>query len=101
MQHTTRTEVVAIAGIEREERLARIVRLAAAVDERLVAADDLAGVAAHEPRRALVLGDAEQLRPARQQRVREIGEALSRDDVLVDGDATQKAEALLVPRRHD
>src|SRR4051812_27359660 len=101
MQNAPRAEVVAVAGVQRQEGLPGIVRLATSVDERLVASDDLAGVAADEPCGALVFGNAEKLRVTRQQRVREIGEAIPRHHVLIDCDATQKAESLLVAWRHD
>ena len=58
VQHATRTEVVSVARVKREKRLAGVVRLATAIDECLVAADDLRRVAAHEPCGSFILGHA-------------------------------------------
>src|SRR6185312_7822399 len=102
MSHPARREIVAVTRMQRHERLARIGGILAAIYEGLVAADDLGGIALHHPRRALVFRNAEQFRMAWHDRVREVGEPLARDDVLVDPHPAQVAETLLVAGKiHD
>src|ERR1019366_9099748 len=89
--------VVAVAWVQREERRARVGCILAVIYERLVAPNDLRRVAAHDPCRSLVFGDAEELGMAWDDGVGEVGEARARHDMLVDADVLEVAERRLPP----
>ena len=56
--HPTRSEIVAITRMQREERCARVGRVLAVVDERFIAADDAPSIALDDPRSAFVFRDS-------------------------------------------
>ena len=94
-------EVVAIAGMQREERLAGSVGSLPPYTNALLRPM----IVAVSPSTNQAVPSSSEIPSssgkARHQRVGEIGQPFARHDVLVDADAAQKAKALLVARRHD
>ena len=98
MHDVSRRQIEFVAGMQREKRSIGIGRVLAAVDEGLVASNDRGGITGHDPGGAFILRDRQHVGILRHDGVREIRQSLARHDVLIDPDATEICEPLLVSR---